>query len=74
MITKRILFQLICTKLLIALAYFFYARLWKKLVSPLFCDLIAELIQNTHASVIVNGFISDCLDVHRGVGREDHLG
>ena len=41
--------------------------------APFFCDLIAKLIQSAHASVIVNGYISDCFDVHRGVRQGDPL-
>ena len=31
------------------------------------------MIQSAHASVIVNGYISDCFDVHRGVRQGDPL-
>ena len=34
-------------------------------VTSRFCDYVFNLIQNGQASVIVNGFISESLEVHR---------
>ena len=54
--------------------HIFWCEIMEKFgFSRLFCDLIAKLIQNAQTSVIVNGFVSDCFDVNRGVRRGDPL-
>ena len=38
-----------------------------------FCDYVLNLIQKGQASVIVNGFISESFEIHRGIRQGDPL-